>query len=92
LLIFKHLRVSNASSCERPVKSGIAVTGEADLHCEDLKFARLDLGGNMRDAFSHLCDITAKNFADFAELRKEHVVAAGLYLAEIIFIQPAFCR
>jgi hypothetical protein len=56
-------------------KSGIAVTGEADLHCEDLKFARLDLGGNMRDAFSHLCDITAKNFADFAELRKEHVVA-----------------
>ena len=46
----------------------------------------------MRNAFSDLCDITAKNFADFAELRKEHVVAAALYLAEIIFIQPAFCR
>jgi len=54
--------------------------------------AWLDLGGNMRNAFSHLCDITAKNFADFAELGKEHVVAAALYLAEIMFIQPAFCR
>ena len=57
-----------------------------------IKEGWLDLGGNMRNAFSHLCDITAKNFADFAELGKEHVVAAALYLAEIIFIQPAFCR
>ena len=54
--------------------------------------AWLDLGGNMRNAFSHLSDITAKNFADLAELGKKHVVAAALYLAEIIFIQPAFCR
>jgi hypothetical protein len=46
----------------------------------------------MRNTFGHSCDITAKSFADLAEFRKEHVLYTALYLAEIIFIQPAFCR
>jgi hypothetical protein len=44
----------------------------------------------MRNTFGHSCDITAKSFADLAEFRKEHVLYTALYLAEIIFIQPAF--
>ena len=53
----------------------------------DKEGAWLDLGGKIRNAFSHLCDITAENFADFAQLRKENVVAVALYLAQIILIQ-----
>jgi hypothetical protein len=51
--------------------------------------SRLD---NSRNALSHRCDITAKNLADFAQLRKEHVMGAALDLAVAILIQPAFCR
>ena len=38
----------------------------------------------MRNTFSHRCDVTAKNFADFAKFRKEHVLATTLYFGEII--------
>ena len=50
---------------------------------------RLD---SSRNASSDRCDITAKNLADFAELRKEHVMVAALDLAVAILIQSAFCR
>ena len=57
--------------------------------CEFDPALRLD---SSRNALSHRCDITAKNLADFAQLGKEHVMVAALYLAVMILIQPAFCR
>src|SRR5260370_3618833 len=78
-----------AGQCNHPHKQDGRDCGAHSSGRFNFGESKLDSSLN---ALCHPRDITAKNLADFAELRKEHVMVAALYLAVTILIQPAFCR